>query len=287
MDIVELFTANTNDSFKTELKFKVCIIIIIVLFIFTRIFYNTDVLKGIFVVLVLGFGVYLSGLYINVVDEDINNQNKIIDYKLNSLQEKVYDFIKYKIDLTNNTKDQKSKDMTKKDTTILFKKNELNSLYIDANVIVFLYSIIKLYEYNKYEFYLLLKGTNNILKIRREIEEYYNSNGKHMQNIQEMFEIALQLKTNCINSMHNFIYSVPKMKIMYTYLEDCIVAYNKLMTNNLDKIHVYVNEYIKETGINTQTRFISYKQTKPFDQISNYSIIPNKTSNKKLIDLYV
>ena len=123
MDIVELFTANTNDSFKTELKFKVCMIIIIVLFIFTRIFYNTDVLKGIFVILVLGFGVYLSGLYINVVDEDINNQNKIIDYKLNSLQEKVYDFIKYKIDLTNNTKDQTSKDMTKKDTTILFKKN--------------------------------------------------------------------------------------------------------------------------------------------------------------------
>ncbi len=230
---------------------------------------------------------YLSGLYINVVDEDINNQNKIIDYKLNSLQEKVYDFIKYKIDLTNNTKDQTSKDMTKKDTTILFKKNELNSLYIDANVIVFLYSIIKLYEYNKYEFYLLLKGTNNILKIRREIEEYYNSNGKHMQNIQEMFEIALQLKTNCMNNMHNFIYSVPKMKIMYNYLEDCIVAYNTLMTNNLDKIHVYVNEYIKETGINTQTRFISYKQTKPFDEISNYSIIPNKTSNKKLIDLYV
>jgi hypothetical protein len=304
-NIIELFQEIDNDSLK-KVAFNSIIIICIILFVFTRIlFYNSEnkndttvVLKGIFVVLLIIVGVWISSFYIShtkeytkeiKLEKDIYDDNKMIDYKLNCLQDKIYEYITKRINLINNTNTIK---INKSKTKLLYEKNKLDSLYIDANLIVFLFSIISLYNYNPAEFYLLLKGTNNILKIRRQIEEYYNANKYHIQNIEEMFEIAIELKTRCINHLHNFIYSIPKMKIMYEYVNKCIETYAILINNNLDKIQLYTQDYIKHSGITTKTRFINYhKKTKPFNYGNNTGVFITKKQhtygiNKELQDLY-
>jgi hypothetical protein len=92
----------------------------------------------------------------------------------------------------------------------------------------------------------LLKGTNNILKLRKEIEDFYGFEKKYPENIHEMLQIAMQLKINCMNNIQNFIYSVPKTKKMYTYIDNIIQTYNILITKNIKIIHKYHLDYIEK-----------------------------------------
>lgn len=290
-NVIELFTQNNN---KQKLKFHIILVVFIIVVIFTNIFFYTPladpqskILKGIFVLLLILGIMFIMNQFIPKDEIKLEDENKIIDYKLNSLQNKIYEYVTYRINLINNTNEL---NVNKKESQKIYEKNKLDSLYIDANIIVFLFSIISLSNYNLSEFYLLVKGTNNILKIRRQIEEYYNANKYHMENIQELFEISIQLKTKCVNNLHTFIYTVPKMKIMYEYIDKCIETYTVLLNYNLDKIEEYIKEHREKTGINTRTKYIHYyKKTKPYNYNStDYELNVHKnTINKSLTDLYV
>ena len=200
------------------------------------------------------------------------------------MQSKVYQYVKYKI-ATSSTSGQK---LSQGEIQVLYEKNKLDALYIDANMIMFLHSILKLYEYNPQEFYLLLKGTNNILKLRYDIERFYSAEGEYPENIHEMLQIALHLKSNSMNNLQNFIYTVPKQKQMYTYVDNVIETYNILITRNIKVMHTYHLDYIKKNGINSNTIFIDINSSKPFDSMANRSVIPSKEGLKhSLIDLYV
>jgi hypothetical protein len=181
-------------------------------------------------------------------------------YHLNVLQE-----------ITNTYIDKKLKDpsrqfkLSKQQLDTIYINNKLSYLYIDSNLIEFLYSIKILAEWNDSEFYLLLKGTNNILKLRNEIEEYYKANNKYPDNVLEIFEQCLLLRSNTINNLHRFIYSVPKTNMMYNYTNKIIDRYMVLISRNTDKIYYYTQDHIKMTGINNSTKFISYNTTRPYD----------------------
>ena len=290
-NVIELFTQKNS---KHKLKFQIVVGIFIIVVLFTKVIFYTPItdhqnkiLKGIFVLLLVVGIIMVINEYIPKDEIKLEDENKMIDYKLNSLQSKIYEYVTYRINLTNNTNELK---VSKKDSKKLYEKNKLDSLYIDANLIIFLFSIVSLSNYNSSEFYLLVKGTNNILKIRRQIEEYYRANGKHMENIQELFEISIQLKTRCVNNLHNFIYSVPKMKIMYEYIEKCINTFSVLLDYNLDKIEAFMKEYQKKSGINTRTKYIHYyKKTKPYNYNSQHFDLDTSKQmiNKELIDLYI
>jgi hypothetical protein len=228
--------------------------------------------------------IYVTNMYVKINQNDLSDKNKIIHLKLDSLQSKVYQHVKYKI-AKSSTSSQK---LSQGDIQTLYEKNVLDALYIDANMITFLHSILKLYEYNPEEFYLLLKGTNNILKLRYDIERFYSAEGKYPENIHEMLQIALQLKSNSMNNLQNFIYTVPKQRQMYTYIDNVVETYNILITRNIKKIHNYHLDYIKRNGINSNTIFIDIDSSKPFDAMTNKSVIPSKEGLKhSLIDLYV
>jgi radical SAM superfamily enzyme with C-terminal helix-hairpin-helix motif len=122
-------------------------------------------------------------------------------------------------------------------------------------MIEFLYSIKKLSEWDQSEFYLLLKGTNNILKLKNEIEEYYDKNKKYPDNIYQMFEQALLLRKNTINNIHAFIYNIPKTAILYDYLDKITNRYMILISRNTDKMYCYVQNHIKQVGINSDTKY--------------------------------
>ena len=84
--------------------------------------------------------------------------------KLSTLQKKSLEYITDQIRLMNSQVSNRGS-LSQKDIDELYKRHELSSLYIDANLINFLFSVIRLYDYNPGEYYALLQGTNNILKI--------------------------------------------------------------------------------------------------------------------------
>ena len=279
-DIINLFTKE-HGIYNQKFKFHTILFFIIVLVVSTKFnFFNNSV----YIILTFVFALLLTNLYVKVNKNELSDKNKTTYLKLESLQDKTYQYIKHKINISSIGVQK----ISEKETSLLFDKNKLDSLYIDSNMIDFLYSIIQLYEYNENEYYLLLKGTNNILKLRKDIETFYDSENSYPENIHEMLQIALQLKINCMNNIQNFIYSVPKTNKMYTYIDDIIQTYNILVTRNIKIIHQYHLDYIKKNGINNATIFIDINSSKGYDQYSNHSIIPGKNQNKhSLIDLYI
>lgn len=272
-ELVNLFTKE-HGYYKRRLQFNVVIIIFVIIILFSKIFKNNSN-----IIILLSFSLFLANIFVKSKSTVVNDVNEKIFYKLQSLQEKTFSHINYKIKLTKKIN-------TTQDLQRIYEKNTLDSLYIDSNLIDFLYSVITLYDYNPEEFFLLLKGVNNILKLRKSIEDYQPN---IPQNIAEMLETAIQLKVNVLNNFQNFIYTIPKINKMNKYLNTSIVELNKLLTNNINIIHNYSTEYIKINGINNMTKFTSVNETKPFDQLSNYSLVPtqNSQNQSKLIDLYV
>lgn len=236
---------------------KVIVISALIVFAFTYIYPNN---YG-FIIILIVFTLWVVSNYISYSEKSIGNKNNQIMYHLNVLQETVNVHIDKKL---RNSGPIASK-LTQKQVNEIYNNNKLSSLYIDSNLIEFLYSIKQLSEWNDSEFYLLLKGTNNILRLRKEIEEYYAENKKYPQNINEMFEQSLMLRSNTINNLHRFIFAVPKTNMMYDYTNKIIKRYMVLISRNTDKIYEYVQNNIKITGINTNTKFVSYNNTRPYD----------------------
>jgi hypothetical protein len=139
---------------------------------------------------------------------------------------------------------------------------------------------------NPDEFYLFVKGINNILKLRGQIEEFFAQNGEYPQNTSEMFDTAIRLKTNTLNNLHNFIYSVPKTGVMYQYIENVLERYNVLITRNLDKIYYYYSENVKTRGIQNSTKFVNFSNTKHFDELDNHTLVSKKNASK-IVQFYV
>ena len=280
-DIVNLFT-HEHGIFQQYFKFEVILFFIFVIVIFGK-FFGENFMP---IIILIAFGLYITNLYVKVNNTNISDYNKNTLLKLDTLQQTINTFIQFKINLVSTS----NQSFSQEDIQKLYEKNKLDSLYIDSNLIEFLYSIVKLAEYNPFEFYMLLKGTNNILKLKNQIEKFYEANGDYPENINEMFEIALQLKANCMNNIQNFIYKVPKTNVMYNYIDNIIESYNILINKNIKEMHNYHRDYIRKHGINNRTRFFNLDFAKDFDQMSNHPVIPSKStkgSNQGLIDLYV
>jgi len=270
-DIQDLFL-NQHGTYAKLLQFETLSIIIIIILFFTYYFKNN---YG-FIIILIAFSLYIANTYVSVKNSSVNDFNHITLIKLQKLQQKSNSYIDSKMNVINNSNAIK---LSKKELDKIYQDNTLDSLYIDANMIHFLYSIIKLSEYNEYEFFNLLKGTNNILKIKNQIYAFYEANGDYPINTSEMLQQVLELRTNTINNMHNFIYSVPKTNVMYNYINSIINRYIVLISRVTDSIHLYYLENIKKKGINTNTQFIDYNKTKPYDYDNNHSVIPNKINN--------
>jgi hypothetical protein len=277
-DLQKLFL-DQHGSFAKNLQFETIVIFAIVMIVLTQAFERN---YG-FVIILIVFALYVSNTYVTVKNDKINDFNSITMFKLQTLQSKMYYHINKKLQLIQTTGTQSVK---KSDVDKMYKASELDSLYIDANLIHFLYSIIKLYEYNDDVYASLLRGTNNILKMKRQIDEYYNSNGSYPENTSEMFEIALSLRANTINNLHDFIYTVPKTSKMYNYINDSVERYATLISRITDDIHKSYRHNIQLTGINATTKFVNYNTTKHFDPYINHPSTPHK-QDEMIIPFYV
>ena len=158
-EIRDLFLIE-HGSFAKFLQFKTLIIVIVIL-----VFFNTFFEKSYgFVIILLVFAIYIANQYVIIRNNKTQDFNRITMMKLSQLQKKSLDYITDQIRLMNSQV-SKGGSLSQKDIDKLYKRHELSSLYVDANLIHFLFSVIKLYDYNPGEYYSLLQGTNNILKI--------------------------------------------------------------------------------------------------------------------------
>lgn len=262
-----------HGSYYRMLQFETISIFVIILIFFTY-FFNKN--YG-FVIILLGFALYLSDAYIGVKNNKVENFNEITMVKLDTLKSLSNKFLDEKMKIIRNSNPQ---NMSSDEIKRVYNKNDLDSLYMDANLIHFLFSIKELANYNLNEFFELLRGTNSILKIKRDIDEYYNSNGYYPENTSEMLESALELRRNTVNNLHNFIYTIPKMNKMYEYLSKSTERYSVLISRVTDWIHSAYNKNIETRGINANTKFVTYNQTKPYDYKENYSNVQTKNDFK-------
>jgi hypothetical protein len=277
-DLKNLFIKQ-HGNYAKNLQFQSLVIIVLIMIFFTKYFPKT---YGFVIILVI-FALYISDNVVNVNNTFVNDFNHITMVKLQILQDKVNQHINTKLNLVKSSNNKTT--LTSEEIKKIYDNNKLDSLYIDANMIHFLESIVSLYDYNSYTFYLLLKGTNNILKLKKEIDEFYEANKAYPINTSEMLENALELKSNTINNIHNFIYSVPKSTVMFNYVNQITNRYNILISRITDSIYKSYLKSIDLNGINANTKFVSYNTTKPYDPKLNHPIIPN--TEDKLIQYYI
>lgn len=249
----------SESSFYKKLRFEVILIIIATFSIITTLFPTPHQYIGIIILAVVGY--FFANIWVQKSTNSIQDVNKRIMINLSELDGAVYKYIAT-IALSEESRKE------------LYKKYKLNSLYIDANMINFLHSILPLYKYNPEQFFKVLRGTDNILQIRHEIER----NGGELINLAEMLEIAIEIRGKSISSLHDFIYTIPKSNQMYTYLHDVIDRYNVLITRNIDIIHHYYKNNLKKNGISSSTKFVSWNTTKAYDPMQNQSIHPQTAS---------
>lgn len=224
------------------------------------------------IVIVLSFALVIGNMYAKWQVQDLDETNKQLMLKLNSLQ-----------DIVNKFALEKSKTMQSKNVRF----TELDALYTNAGLINFLYSIRYLYDYNKPLFYLVTVGTNNILKIAMQIEAYYNANGEYPENTSEMFEDALLIRSKVINQIHNFVYTIPKTGVFFETQIKVIDRYMVLVTRITDTLHKYYKANIARRGISRRTFFVEYDGTKPFDSERNWATVPEKNKRTVILDHYI
>lgn len=278
-ELVDLFTKK-HGYYSKNLQFKAIVIIILIIIFFNIYFRNN---YG-FIIILLAFAFYISNIYVKLNESGVDDFNKNTMYRLNSLQTQLDSYF---IKLQNRYSKTNIKGKGNKISSDVIKwRYELDALYIDAHMIHFLYEISNIYQYNEPEFYLLLKGTNNILRLLDQIETVYEENNQLPENTSEMFQSALQLKANTVNNLHNFIYTIPKSNKMSKYLKNITDTYNVLISRNLDKIYKLYKLNIKIRGIDNSTKFITYDDTKPYDIHDNHTMNPND-KNSKLISFYL
>lgn len=276
MELIKLFTID-HGNFARSLQIEVVLLSLFVLLFVTN--FLNNITQSIIIIVFIYFIIIH---YINIKKTSVIDNNKILMFRLKSIQEVTNRIVISKINLlTTNQTTQ----LPKKIVNQMLKDAKLHFLYKDTDLINFIFSISSLSKWNEPEFYLFVTGINNILKVKNEIEELYNSNKTFPINISEMFETAQLLKTNTLNNLHNFIYTIPKQSAMRDFINISINRYHVLISRNLDIIYSYYKKSIKDTPLTNETRFVSYNTTKPFDPILNHKM--NTQEPPKLIGFFV
>ncbi len=252
--IIEKFS-NSNPNKKVQFS-MVIIICVIVLFMG----YYFDVSNFANILLLMIVCVYVGVQYLGYEESRTSDFNEETLYKLLELEKIYSEYVVYKIrQFYNNTE----MELSEKEVEKIVNRNKLRYLYIDTNLIHFLHSLIPVQKYNKIEFFNMLKATDNILEIKKQISRYYQANGGYPDNTAQMFERSITLKTNALNSLHSLIYKLPKNKIFMDYFNKSLYRFNILLSRNLDDIYSYYRHDIYRRGITCNTKFVNYDKTKP------------------------
>jgi len=260
-NIIRLF--KDHGTYSKELQFKL-IIIIITIVIVLNYYFKSNITN---IIILSLFAFYIANIYLEFTNKVTDDSNKVLLYKLNKIKETNKKNIEIKLNRIKNSK------IHKRDLELVIKKiyndNNLDYLYTDSNLISFIYSILPLSQWNSDEFFSFLKGVNNILKLKYEIDNYYTQNNKYPINTSEMLQLSLQLRVNTTNNLHNFIYTIPKVKEMTNYIDNILKRYSILINYNISSIYNSHKKNISIIGINNQTKFVNVNDPTPLPNNNN------------------
>ncbi len=219
MDLQELFLDTNTYLTKYNIAFKFQVILggFLLYGLLNKIFKQSIYSIALTCVIIIILNTILQKYNIGKSDK-----NKILLDKIKILQNEVYKYI-----------DIKYKDLPFKNPKLkrdLYQKVELDYLYLDANIISFLHENLYLSKYNNQNFFLLVKNTNTFLKFKNS---YLIKEQKYKQDI---LQKCILLKKQILNTCHQFIYSVPKMKELYEELHKSREIFHKLLNGHLEQM---------------------------------------------------
>ncbi len=234
-------------SLSKDLQFKSILIFLSIMLFFSYYFKNY-----VYIIILILFSYIITNTWIKNQYVKISDFNKETIYKLNVIQSLIDSVIKKRQKRFLQTLNKIDDD---KNLYINYKNNKLDFLYTNAKLIHFIYSIKFLYNYKPLEFFLFVKGVNEILKIKDIITSDQSQN-----TIYNFSKTALELRTKTLNNLHNFIYTIPKHNKMYKYLDNIIHLYLNLINNDILIIINIYKQSIKH--INSKTKFINHSSIK-------------------------
>lgn len=191
------------------------------------------------------------------------DNNETILYKLNVIQNKINDYINYKLSLLNNQ--NFGEILSQSEIKKIFEKNVVDSIYIDSNLINFIHSIIYLFDYNNESMYFFVMYTNLILKSRIQLEQYDLANSLP-NTTQSFIEENIINYLQAINYLQSTIYTIPKNITLQNNLYNIIQKYSSLMKTHLKFFYEINKKFIDINGININTKFNLFNKIKPHQQ---------------------
>lgn len=250
---------SSQTTIKKRLLFLILGIILAIIFLYTR---KISVAP---IIAVMIFILIIADSFASVSETLIDDVNSDTMTRLNAIQDKINEYINLEI-----IKNNQNNVFTKEYIIFLQSKNQMDSLYMDAKIIHLFFDLLPLYTYSPTQYYKLVKGANNILKLRRDIEYYYKENNIYPDNIFQMLKSAMKLRTNTMNNIHNFIYSIPKQEEFYDYLTLVAKKYDSLIEYNIVKISKAHDSFNKAHGVDINTKFIDIHAPKGYNTVNNH-----------------
>jgi hypothetical protein len=115
--------------------------------------------------------------------------------------------------------------------------------------IEFFYSINDFYPYSPDVFDAIIDNVASMLLLYEDVK-------LGVRNSKQNYNVAVNMKVNALNHLHNLIYSINPNHIVLKKLHVSMQVLNKLLTKYLINIANVCNEYVDLVGLNTDNGYV-------------------------------
>jgi hypothetical protein len=203
--------------------------------------------KSIMYIIVLIFSLLVTKTIANTteqVQEDYNKKTlgiiKLLDKK-----------ITYYIDNIAS----KDSSYTRQQIALLKQKNRLKYIYKSTDLVYLLNDILQIHKYNYALFIKICRCCNNIMKLRKEADQFHRVNGVHHSALSDNIITCLRLRKQCLLHIHNYIYVLPDSDPLKEYVYRLTKNMDIILSNQITILKNQYNEYIDYVGITPSTVF--------------------------------
>lgn len=276
-----------RSGYLDRFKFQLAASSVLVVFLVFRYFEYTHFVNALAIALVVAGVLYVQSSFYFTQHKD---NNQLLDYKLNQLQSLMYSFVDDQMNRIVFSENNKL--LTRKIYKQSLNRVKLTHFYIDSRIIRFCHSLSFLYQYNNNSFANVMLAINGILRIRTELEEYYNVNGELPPSVSYDVQTVEELHKKAVNFAHTFIYTIPKTNNLEYTIEKILSTMYRLLKPHVIAVKRMAIKRDIKVGVHRRTQFteLNYSISKPIDSLA--SRISDPRYNKKLdshdrFELYV
>lgn len=207
---------------------------------------------------------YILNIYLQKEYTTVGDFNSQTRYKLEKIQSNMNNWIKRKLERSAHL------GLNEKDIKRQYELSKLSFLYLDVNFIHFLDNIEYLYQQNPQGYISIIKGINNILKLRNDSQTIVLNREGLLKEFEKRqmyynFEETEKLAKIVNNHFHSFIYTMPKSSISYQHHYTLSKRLSSLLFQSIN-IQRYYYQKTVEHDISTSSKFLpnQYVHTKPY-----------------------